>query len=116
MRADIKQYNEGLNEFRALADELYLLLESLSNTFEVKIWHNTVVFFDDKNPLYGYSLKKKGLELMFWSGKDFLLDQLRPTGSFKAAVIDFKASDKLPVELIEKLVECAKTTQYDYKN
>jgi len=41
---------------------------------------------------------------------------LRQVGSFKAAVINFKADEKLPVELIEKLVETAKMTQYDYKN
>ena len=61
-------------------------------------------------------LKKAGLELMFWSGQDFMSNTLRQVGSFKAAVINFKADEKLPVELIEKLVETAKMTQYDYKN
>ncbi|MBN3491232.1 hypothetical protein JV173_06940 [Acholeplasma equirhinis] len=117
MRSDIVAYNDALGDFKDNANQLFLELEKLAPNLEVKIWHRTVVFFDDGNPLFGYSLKKHGLELMFWSGQAFENQKgLDPVGSFKAARIILSPKANLPMSLIKTWVKEAFTVQFDYKN
>jgi len=69
MRAVISAYNQAIDPFKNKVDELFTLLESCLKELTYKIWHNTVVFFDDGNPLYGYSLKKSWfrVDVLEWS-------------------------------------------------
>ena len=83
---------------------------------EGKVWHGHPVWFIDGNPVVGYSLKKAGIEVLFWSGQSFKLAGLTPLGKFKAAKLEVptvKGLDKK--QLTEWLAEAIKI-QWDYAN
>ncbi len=86
---DIQEYN---NKLEALDKEICELLgkiisENLKDS-ESKVWHAHPVWFLKSNPIAGYSKQKAGIRLMFWSGKGFDEEKLRPgTGRFKDASV-----------------------------
>lgn len=83
---------------------------------EGKVWHGHPVWFLDGNPVVGYSLKKAGIEVLFWSGQSFKLAGLTALGKFKAAKLEvptLKGLDKK--QLTEWLGEAIKI-QWDYAN
>src|SRR5690606_17827897 len=72
MHNDTTQYDAALASphrevCELLAREIDAGLEGAAN----KVWHGHPVWFLDDNPIVGYSLEKKGVRLMFWSGADF---------------------------------------------
>ncbi len=72
MNKEIQTYNlsqqyEYIPICDLLANELCRGLPEAEN----KIWHAHPVWFLDGNPIAGYSIQKRGVRLMFWSGKDF---------------------------------------------
>jgi hypothetical protein len=83
---DIADYNAKL----ALADRA--LCERLEQAFREalpeatsKVWHGHPVWFLDGNPIVGYSERKAGVCVLFWSGQSFSEPGLTHTGSFRAA-------------------------------
>ena len=112
---DITQYNEALPaDARVFADELRQIFDSKLNQSSGKVWHGHPVWFIDGNPIAGYSLKKAGVEVLFWSGQSFIETALRPIGRFKAAGISISAKQD-----VGKVVACipqALAIQWDYKN
>jgi hypothetical protein len=111
----VAEYNDELNpEFRALANQLSKLFENQVPQAESKVWHGHPVWFIQGNPVFGYSLKKAGLEVLFWSGKSFKKAGLRPIGKFQAAGISISTADD--VEALKDWLEEAKAIQWDYKN
>ena len=54
---------------------------------EAKVWHRTAVWFLAGNPVAGYSPRKAGVQLLFWSGQSFGEPGLRPEGKFMAAEV-----------------------------
>lgn len=114
---DILDYESKLD------DEFAEIGSALSNVFskalpkaEGKVWHGHPVWFLDGNPVVGYSLKKSGIEVLFWSGQSFKNAGLLPLGKFKAAkleVASLKSLDKK--QLAAWLVEAEKI-QWDYAN
>ena len=111
----VAEYNNELNpEFRVLANQLSKLFENQVPQAESKVWHGHPVWFIEGNPVFGYSLKKAGLEVLFWSGKSFKKAGLRPIGKFQAAGISISTADD--VEALKDWLEEAKAIQWDYKN
>ena len=71
------------------------------------------------NPVVGYSLRKQGVQLMFWSGMSFAEPNLLPIGNvqkFKAAGITYTTSSELKLAELKRWLRKAKTIQWDYKN
>jgi hypothetical protein len=113
--ADIIEYNQGLAAAeRELAEELVALFASKLPTAEAKVWHGHPVWFIDGNPVCGYSLKKAGLEVLFWSGKSFKTAGLRPIGKYQAAGIAVETHADL--DKVEAFMSEAASIQWDYKN
>jgi hypothetical protein len=114
---DILDYQAELSADEAqICAALDKLLAKALPTAEGKVWHGHPVWFIDANPVVGYSLKKSGIEVLFWSGQSFKLAGLRAIGKFKAAaysVPSLKELDKksLTVWLAESL-----KIQWDYAN
>ena len=112
---DIIEYNQGLaTAERELAESLAALFASKLSTAEAKVWHGHPVWFVDGNPVCGYSLKKAGLEVLFWSGKSFKTSGLRPVGKYQAAGIAVESQEDL--NKVEAFMAEATNIQWDYKN
>lgn len=72
MNPDITSYSQKLESedgkiATLLSEEICKYLPETEN----KIWHAHPVWFLDGNPIVGYSKQKRGIRLMFWSGKSF---------------------------------------------
>jgi hypothetical protein len=111
----VAEYNEQLApEFRDLAEQLTKLFTKQVAQAESKVWHGHPVWFIDGNPVYGYSIKKAGLEVLFWSGKSFKKAGLKPIGKFQAAGISVSSNSE--VEALQDWLQEAVAIQWDYKN
>lgn len=111
----VAEYNEQLApEFRELADQLAKSFKKQVPQAEAKVWHGHPVWFIEGNPVFGYSLKKAGLEVLFWSGKSFKKAGLKPIGKYQAAGISI--STKSDVEVLKDWLQESAAIQWDYKN
>lgn len=111
----VSEYNQQLHpEARVLAEQLAKLFGKKVPQAESKVWHGHPVWFIEGNPLFGYSIKKAGLEVLFWSGKSFKKAGLKPIGKFQAAGIGI-ANASAVEGLNDWLIE-AVAIQWDYKN
>jgi hypothetical protein len=64
----------------------------------------------------GYSLKKSGIEVLFWSGQSFESDALRAIGKFQAAALSVPTVEDLNSKKFTKLLKLAVKIQWDYAN
>jgi len=117
MHPDIIAYNES----RDSADQeiCRLLAQEIDNCLpeaESKVWHAHPVWFLDGNPVAGYSKRKSGINLMFWSGQSFDEPALAPEGKFKAAEIRYSSADEVNTKDLRRWLEKARNIQWDYKN
>ncbi|WP_228376034.1 DUF1801 domain-containing protein [Chryseobacterium aquaticum] len=84
---------------------------------ENKIWHSHPVWFLDGNPTVGFSKQKKGIRLMFWSGKAFDEKKLNiEGGKFQDASIFFNDKNEIDENDLKRWLEKSKEIQWDYKN
>lgn len=113
--ADIQEYNSNLDDaHREIAQGLCdLVSQSLPNA-EGKVWHGHPVWFIDGNPIAGYSLKKSGIEVLFWSGKSFATAGLGPVGKYQAAGIAIETTDD--VDKVKPFMAEAGSVQWNYKD
>lgn len=82
-----------------------------------KIWHGHPVWFINENPIVGYSKQKRGIRLMFWSGKDFDESALNIIGEkFKDASIFYNSPSEIDGDALLKWLEKGVAIQWDYKN
>ena len=118
MQTDIQAYNDKQAETEREICEL--LAQTIANYLpqaEGKIWHAHPVWFDDGNPIVGYSKQKKGIRLMFWSGADFNEEQLNVVGEkFKDASRFYTSPAEIDLEDIKRWLDLALEIQWDYKN
>lgn len=118
MNADIQTYNNSqYTEDKlicdALAEQINLHLPEAEN----KIWHAHPVWFLEGNPIVGYSKQKKGIRLLFWSGKSFEENKLNVLGvKFQDASIFYNSVNEIDTTDLEKWLEKGKEIQWDYKN
>jgi uncharacterized protein YdhG (YjbR/CyaY superfamily) len=118
MNPEITNYNHSQTAddqliCNLLAEQINLYLPEAEN----KIWHAHPVWFLDGNPIVGYSKQKKGIRLMFWSGKSFEDKKLNVLGvKFQDASIFYNAVDEINNKDLENWLQKAKEIQWDYKN
>jgi hypothetical protein len=113
--ADIIEYNQALNgTHRAIAEQLADLFSASLPNAEAKVWHGHPVWFLDGNPVCGYSLKKAGIEVLFWSGKSFKTAGLRPIGKYQAAGISVETAQD--IAKVATFMAEVQAIQWDYKN
>ncbi len=118
MNIDIQTYNNSQSTedkliCDALAEQINLHLPEAEN----KIWHAHPVWFLEGNPIVGYSKQKKGIRLMFWSGKSFEETKLNVLGvKFQDASIFYNSVNEIDTTDLEKWLEKGKEIQWDYKN
>jgi hypothetical protein len=117
MHPDIITYNaaqavEDQPICQLLAEQIDLHLKGA----ESKVWHAHPVWFLDGNPIVGYSRRKSGINLMFWSGQSFDEPELLPEGKFKAAEIRYNTAEEINTKALKRWLKKAKEIQWDYKN
>lgn len=83
---------------------------------ESKIWHGGPVWFLDENPVVGYWVRKKGVQLLFWSGQSFEEDGLENEGTFKAAEKNYLEASEVDTKDLNNWLKKARDIQWDYKN
>ena len=115
---DILDYNELQSDSdKEICTLLSKSINEALNDAENKIWHAHPVWFLDGNPIVGYSKQKKGIRLMFWSGKSFNEEKLNVEGvKFQDTSIFF--NDKSEIDELDVTRWLAKSIeiQWDYKN
>jgi hypothetical protein len=114
---DIQDYQSELTveEAEIGAALIKLISKSLPGA-EAKVWHGHPVWFIDGNPVVGYSLKKAGVEVLFWSGQSFKLEGLRAIGKFKAAGVAVPNLKSLDKKAMAAWLTEAIAIQWDYQN
>ncbi|UQB67211.1 DUF1801 domain-containing protein [Epilithonimonas zeae] len=118
MNQDIISYNQNLElEDQKIVDILFQEISKNLPEAETKIWHAHPVWFLDGNPIVGYSKQKKGIRLMFWSGKSFGEAQLNVEGEkFQDASIFYNNWNKINKDDLKRWLEKSREIQWDYKN
>jgi len=112
---DIQDYNGKLEgAHREIAVALCELFAASLPSAQGKVWHGHPVWFIDGNPIVGYSLKKVGIEVLFWSGQSFTLPGLRAIGKFQAAGIAI--GSKAEISALAPLMTEALAIQWNYKD
>lgn len=118
MNKEIQTYNLSQQyQFIPVCDLLANEISRALPEAENKIWHAHPVWFLDGNPVAGYSIQKRGVRLMFWSGKDFDEPGLHVEGEkFKDASIFYNELTEVNLEDLERWLGKARDIQWDYKN
>jgi len=114
---DILDYQAELSADEAeIGAALVKLISKSLTKAEGKVWHGHPVWFIDGNPVVGYSLKKAGIEVLFWSGQSFKQEGLRAIGKFKAAGISMPNIQALDKKVMTVWLTEASAIQWDYQN
>ena len=117
MDKNILTYNDSQSsEEKAVCELLMNEINLHLPEAENKIWHAHPVWFLNGNPIVGYSKRKRGICLMFWSGQSFEEEMLQPEGSFKAAQIFYTNTDQINTKDLKRWLNKSQTIQWDYKN
>jgi len=118
MSSDIQKYNSSQTEFdHEICSKLTEIIDENLSDAESKIWHAHPVWFLEGNPIVGYSKQKKGIRLMFWSGKSFNEDLLNVHGEkFQDASVFYNDVSEINEEDIKRCLKKSEKIQWDYKN
>jgi hypothetical protein len=115
---DIQTYNASLGAAeQVICKQLFDIINENLVGAESKVWHKHPVWFLAGNPIVGYSKEKRGIRLMFWSGKDFDEEKLDVRGEkFKDASRFYNDASEIDLKDLKRWLEKARVIQWDYKN
>jgi uncharacterized protein YdhG (YjbR/CyaY superfamily) len=118
MNLDIQAYNNSQSaEDKLICDVLAEQINLHIPEAESKIWHAHPVWFLEGNPIVGFSNQKKGIRLMFWSGKSFEENKLNVLGAkFQDASIFYNSVNEIDTTDLKTWLQKAISIQWDYKN
>ena len=78
-----------------------------------RVWHGIPVWFIGENPVVGYTARKQGVMLMFWSGQHVAEPELTPSGSFHMAQIAYNDAAEINRDKLAGWLSKAGTTIWD---
>src|SRR5262245_51902132 len=114
VEGQIAAYSEAQSPaFRAMCDTLRELIDTALPGAASKVWHGSPVWFIDDNPVVGYSVTAKSVNLLFWNGQALDKDGLKPVGKFRAAQAVFAAADEIDPEVVRRWLKKAKSNVLD---
>ena len=118
MNLTIQEYNNNLQtKEKNICDVLCAAINKHLKNAESKIWHAHPVWFINENPIVGYSIQKRGVRLMFWSGADFEEEKLNVVGKkFKDASVFYNEVAEIEIEDLKRWLKKSNSIQWDYKN
>ncbi|HVP32240.1 MAG TPA: DUF1801 domain-containing protein [Steroidobacteraceae bacterium] len=79
-----------------------------------KLWHAMPVWFIGKNPVVGYKVTAKHVNLLFWNGQSLHEPGLKAAGKFKAAQTQFSEVDGVDTKRLRRWLKQARTDVWDY--
>jgi hypothetical protein len=79
------------------------------------IWHAMPVWFVGENPVVGYKVTSKHVNLLFWNGQSFDEPDLKAAGKFKAAQIQFTDAAAINLKSLRRWLKKAASDVWDYK-
>jgi hypothetical protein len=118
MLESVKSYidNQSINH-QKICELITININNELIEAENKIWHSHPVWFINGNPIVGFSIQKKGVRLMFWSGLDFEDEKLNVLGGkFKDASIFYNHISELNLFDLNNWLKKSREIQWDYKN
>lgn len=114
---EIEDFNNKLSENdKAICCLLREVIEKSLKNSNAKLYHGSPVWFIHENPIVGYSKKKEGVALLFWSGQSFTKPGLKAIGKFKAAEIIYNKLERVDLEQIKDWLLESMKIQWDYKD
>ncbi len=117
MNDDVTSWNEAQSpEWQVICDRLAQEIDRGLPEADRKIWHGGPVWFLNGNPIAGYWVRKRGVQLLFWSGQSFDEPELEPEGTFKAAQVHYLDADAIDTACLQRWLNKARAIQWDYKN
>ncbi|WBV61186.1 DUF1801 domain-containing protein [Chryseobacterium camelliae] len=118
MSSDIQKYNESQTEpDQQICEKLSEIISENLIEAESRVWHAHPVWFLEGNPIVGYSKQKKGIRLMFWSGKSFNEGLLNVHGEkFQDASVFYNDVSEINEEDLKRCLQKSEKIQWDYKN
>jgi uncharacterized protein YdhG (YjbR/CyaY superfamily) len=118
MNSDIQKYIASQTESdQQICERLIKIISENVKEAESKVWHAHPVWFLDENPVVGFSKQKKGIRLMFWSGKSFNEEKLNVLGvKFQDASIFYNEKNEIEEADLKRWLEKSREIQWDYKN
>ncbi|MCS3532196.1 DUF1801 domain-containing protein [Chryseobacterium sp. JUb7] len=118
MSSAIQEYNSLQTESdHEICSKLAEIIDENLPGAQSKIWHSHPVWFLDENPIVGYSRQKKGIRLMFWSGKSFNEEMLNIHGSkFQDASVFYNDISEINENDLKRCLKKSENIQWDYKN
>lgn len=118
MSSDIQRYNESqIESDQKICEKLSEIINENLIEAESKIWHAHPVWFLEGNPIVGYSKQKRGIRLMFWSGKSFNEKFLNVHGEkFQDASVFYNDLSEINENDIKRCLTKSEKIQWDYKN
>lgn len=118
MNEEIDLYNDQQTETdKEICDLLAKTIDNELTEADSKVWHAHPVWFLDNNPTVGYSIQKRGIRLMFWSGADFNEENLNVNGKkFKDASVFYNSVTDVNIDDLIRWLKKSREIQWDYKN
>lgn len=116
MNENIQTYNKGQDSWQDICDKLASIVTKNLHGAEPKVWHGAPVWFIGGNPIVGYAVRKKGVQLLFWSGQSFEEPLLTPEGSFKASEKYYVSASEINEEDVKRWLVKARSIQWNYKD
>jgi hypothetical protein len=98
----------------AICDKLQVEIDKGIPSSTSRIWHGSPVWFIGENPVVGYSVRQKGVDLMFWSGQLFDEPLLKAVGKDKAARVSFQDESEINFTDLRRWLKSARTIIFDY--
>jgi len=113
---EINEYDSNLDEPEMeICKELHQIINQYLINSTSKLYHSAPVWFIENNPIVGYSKKKEGVALLFWSGQGFSIRGLKPIGKHKAAEIIYQNLQSINKEELAAWLQESIKIQYNYK-
>jgi hypothetical protein len=101
--------------FRSICDVLRELIEKALPKATSKVWHGSPVWFIDDNPVVGYNVTAKSVNLLFWNGQAFDEAGLTAVGKYGAAQATFGDAAQIDPKVIRRWLKKAKSDVFDSK-
>lgn len=102
-------------EFRVICDLLRALIDAALPKATSRVWHGSPVWFIDENPVVGYNVTVKTVNLLFWNGQAFDEPVLKPVGKYRAAQAVFGDAADIDRKVIRRWLKKAKSDVFDAK-
>lgn len=101
--------------FRTICDLLRGFIDAALAKATSRVWHGSPVWFIGDNPVVGYSVTAKSVNLLFWNGKAIDEAGLEAVGKYGAAQARFGDAAEVDPKVVRHWLKNAKADVFDSK-